>query len=381
MKLKILIIGIILSGLLLGLPSPTAAETLPPQITEKLDLTELNLFVDKLDADVYRLLPELDPASWEFTGPDWNLAEIGREVIRYFFRELVFNFRLLSELFLLAVILAVLQNIQNAFENDTVNRIAFGLCFLIVIGLVLNSYRVTFAIAGKAITQATDFIYALIPLLFSLIVAGGGVSTAAIVHPVLVSAVALIARLVKILVFPLILYSGIVGIVGYCCSGFQLSKLAALLKNIALGILGVAMTVFVGVVAVRGLAASVADSMSLRTAKFFSTSFLPVVGRALSDTAELVIGCSMVLKSGLGLFGLGLIALIIIFPLIKILAVGIIYYLTSVLIQQLGSERLADALQTVGETFINLFGAVAITGFMFFTAISILLGIARIGMG
>lgn len=363
-----------------GLATTVQAETLPPQIIEAVDLSEMEQFLTTLDEDIAAYLPQFDPKSWSLSGPEWDLGRLGKGIVHYFLREIIFNLRLLGQLFLLAVSLAIFQNMQHAFESDTINQIAFGIGFLIVMGLVLNSYRVTFAIAQEAVTEMTHFMYAIIPLIFSLIAAGGGMSTVTIVHPLLISAVGMVAGLIKNLVFPFIFLAGVCGMVGFISSAFPLNKLANLLKNAALAILGLTMTIFIGVITIRGFAASVADSMALRTMKYFSSSFLPVVGGTFSDTIEMASGCSMVLKSGLGIFGLGLVILITIFPLIKILAVAIIYQLSGALVQPLGNSRLADTLQMVGEMFVNLFGAVSMTGLMFFIAISILVGVSGLGI-
>ena len=180
------------------------------------------------------------------------------------------------------------------------------------------------------------------------------------------------------LIFPLIMFAGVLGIVNYLVDGFQVNKLANFFKSAALGVMGLAMAVFIGIITIRGFAATVADSTALRTAKYLSNTFLPVVGGALSDTMEMAAGCSLVLKGGLGVFGLGLVVLIIVFPLIKILAVAAVYQLTGAVVQPLGNNRLADALQTVSGTFLNLFAALAIVGLMFFISLAILVGVASL---
>lgn len=342
-----------------------------------LDLRELNRFQQTLDSDIQRMLPSLDPKAWGLKGPDWNLAGIGRAIVRFFFKELVFNLKLAGELLLLALALAILQNMKNAFEAETVNRMALGICFLVVIGLVLNSFRVTLTIAKDTLTNMNNFMYAILPLLFSLTVAGGGVTTTAIVHPVLIASVGFISGLVANVIFPLLIFAGVLGLVSHLSEGFPVNKLAGLFKSAALGLLGIAMAAFIGIITIKGFSGSVADSMTLRTAKYFSNTFLPVVGGALSDTMEMAAGCSQVLKSGLGIYGLGVIVLMTVFPLIKILAIAAVYQLAGAVAQPLGNPRLADALQNIGGTFINLFGAVAVVGLMFFIAVAILVGIAN----
>ncbi len=277
--------------------------------------------------------------------------------------------------------LAVLENIKHAFEEDSVSRLAFSLCFLVVMGIVMNCFRVTFGIARGTITEMTNFMYAITPVLFSIVAAGGGVVTAAIVHPLLISSVALIGGLVSNLVFPLIMFTGILGMVNHLVAGFQVNKLARLFKMAANGSLGIMMAVFIGVITIRGFTASVADSLSLRTAKYFTSTFVPVVGGAISDTLEMTAGCAAVLKNGLGVYGLGLITLVTIFPLLKILAVAVIFQVTGAVTQPLGNDRLSNALQTIGDAFFHLFGAVTVVGLMFYIALAILVGAANFGYG
>lgn len=357
--------------------SVLASSGLPPGVAEAVDLDDLKAFLNTVDEDVKRYLPNLDLKSWGITGPEWDLREIGKGIISFFFREILFNYKLIGELILLAMALAILENIKHAFEEDNISRLAFSLCFLVVMGIVLNCFRINFAIARGTINEMTNFMYAITPVLFSIVAAGGGIAAATIVHPLLISSVGVIGGLVTNLVFPLIMFTGIIGMVNHLAEGFPVGKLARFFKMTANGILGTAMAVFIGVVTIRGFTASVADSLSLRTAKYFSSAFLPVVGGAISDSMEMTAGCASVLKSGLGIYGLGLITLITVFPLLKILAIAVIFQLSGALTQPLGNNRLSDALQTVGDSVFHLFGAVTVVGLMFYITLAILVGAAN----
>lgn len=357
--------------------SVLASPVLPPEVVKAVDLSDLQEFINTVDQDVQRYLPRLDLNTWGITGPKWDLRKIGKGVFHFFLREILFNYKLLGQLIILAMALAVLENLKHAFEEDNISRLAFSLCFLVIMGIVVNCFRVTFTIARGTIGEMTNFMYAITPVLFSIVAAGGGVATAAIVHPLLISSVGLVGSLVTNMVFPLLMFTGILGMVNHLVESFQVNKLARLFKLAANGLLGIMMAVFIGVITIRGFTASVADSLSLRTAKYFSSTFLPVVGGAISDTMEMTAGCAAVLKSGLGVYGLGLITLVTIFPLLKILAVAVIFQMTGAVIQPLGNNRLSDALQTIGDVFFHLFGAVTVVGLMFYIALAILVGAAN----
>lgn len=358
-----------------------ASFSLPPGVAEAVDLTDLKTFLNTVDEDIKRYLPSLDLSSWGITGPEWDLRKTGKGIITFFFREILFNYKLIGQLILLAMALAILENIKHAFEEDNISRLAFSLCFLVVMGIVLNCFRINFEIARGTINEMTNFMYAITPVLFSIVAAGGGIATATVVHPLLISSVGVIGGLVTNLVFPLIMFTGIIGMVNHLTEGFPIGKLARFFKMTANGILGTAMAVFIGIVTIRGFAASVADSLSLRTAKYFTSAFLPVVGGAISDSMEMTAGCAAVLKSGLGIYGLGLITLITVFPLLKILAIAIIFQLSGALTQPLGNQRLSDALQTVSDSVFHLFGAVTVVGLMFYITLAILVGAANFNVG
>lgn len=359
--------------------SVLASPVLPPEVVDAVDLSDLKAFLNTVDRDVQRYLPRLDLNSWGITGPKWDLPKIGKGILQFFLREIFFNYKLLGQLIILAMALAVLENIKHAFEEDNISRLAFSLCFLVVMGIVVNCFRVTFTIARGTITDMTNFMYAITPVLFSIVAAGGGVATAAIVHPLLISSVGLVGSTVSNLVFPLIMFTGILGMVNHLVDSFQVNKLARFFKFAANGSLGIMMAVFIGIITIRGFTASVADSLSLRTAKYFTSAFLPVVGGAISDTMEMTAGCAAVLKNGLGVYGLGLITLVTIFPLLKILAVAVIFQMTGAVTQPLGNNRLSDALQTIGDAFFHLFGAITVVGLMFYIALAILVGAANFG--
>lgn len=76
-------------------------------------------------------------------------------------------------------------------------------------------------------------------------------------------------------------------------------------------LLGLGMTLFIGVLTVRGVVAGGADTAGGKALRFVVSSFVPVVGGALSDGMRAVSGCVEMLRAGLG--GFLLLAMLLIF--------------------------------------------------------------------
>ncbi|MBJ6877983.1 hypothetical protein JG665_18595, partial [Vibrio cholerae] len=92
---------------------------------------------------------------------------------------------------------------------------------------------------------------------------------------------------------------------------YKVTKLSKLLQNVSVGIIGIFLTIFLGVLSVQGTATAVADGIAVKTAKFVTGNFIPVVGRMFTEAADTVISASGLLKNTVGIIGLVILWLIV----------------------------------------------------------------------
>jgi stage III sporulation protein AE len=124
----------------------------------------------------------------------------------------------------------------------------------------------------------------------------------------------------------------------------------------------------------------VADGVTIRTAKYLTGNFVPVVGRLFSDASETVIGASLLVKNAVGLSGVVIIVFLCAFPAMKIMALALIYNVSAAVMQPLGSNPIIQCLQTIGKSLIYVFAAVAAVGFMFFLAVTIIIAAGNVSV-
>lgn len=348
---------------------------------QMLDMAEVQKFVNRMDHDLQGALPEVDfkalVADLARGDVSWEPGELFNQSVNYFFREVVANAALLGKLVVLAVICAVLQNLTNAFEKDTTGQLAHMVAYLVLITIALASFGLAIGIGREVVDKMVTFMQALLPLLLTLLVAVGGIASAAIFHPVVFMAITVFGTVMKNVVLPLIFFAAVLDIVSGLSSQFQVSRLAGLLRGAALGVMGLLSTIFLGILAIQGVAGAVGDSVTFRTAKFATSTFIPVVGGVFSDALEAVIRSSLLLKNAVGIAGVIIIILILVVPLVKILAIALIYKLAGAVIQPMGDERISDCLNGLGNSLITVFGAVATVGLLFFFALAIVVGLGN----
>ena len=78
----------------------------------------------------------------------------------------------------------------------------------------------------------------------------------------------------------------------------QVSKVSKIRNSMVLGIV---LTIFVGVVSLEGTLSSSIDGITAKTGKAVVSSAIPVVGKILGDAVDTVLGCGLILKNAVGI--------------------------------------------------------------------------------
>lgn len=311
-------------------------------------------------------------------GRGFSFGEAARGLARFLLNVLWENSRLLGVIVILAVLAAVLETLQSAFESELVARTAVLVVHLALIVLAVTSFKNAIQYAGGAIGNMTAVMFGSLPVLLALITATGGLTSAAAFHPLIVFAVNVVALAVHNWVFPMIVLSTVLALVSAVSDRYKLTELAGFIRTVSLTVLGLGMSAFLGVMATQGSLAGIADGVSLRSVKFVASNLVPVVGKALSDASESIAGASLLVKNATGLASAILLLFICAFPALKILALSLVYGGAAALMQPLGNSPLIAGLSTVGKGLSLVFAALAAVGLMFFFSIVIVVATSNL---
>src|SRR5690606_21085275 len=140
-----------------------------------------------------------------------------------------------------------------------------------------------------------------------------------------------------------------------------------------MGILGVFLTIFLGVISVQGSASAIQDGVAMKTAKFITGNFIPVVGRTFTDATDTILSASLLLKNTIGIVGLCIVLFIALFPAIKVLALARIYRITAALLQPVGDGPVISALNTLSNYILLFLASLLTSPLLFFLAILIVI--------
>lgn len=376
-------LSLVLSVIFLsGTTSPVFAEedifptTGNAEVLQEVDLSQMRGFLDQLDGDVQKAMPGFslvrifdDLKSGKLSLRPEN---IGQTLLSVLGHQVIGTAPLIGKLLILAVLGAVLNQLQVAFEGS-VGKTAQVMTYLVLLSLAITSFREALGVATGAIDQMVGLMQTIFPVILTLLITMGNLTSAALFKPLIMGSLTVLATMIKTIILPLFFLAAVIKLLNHISDQFKLTKLAGLFEFAGKLSLGVIMTIFIGVMTVQGVTGGVADSVVFRTAKY-SADLIPVVGKFFKDAVELVITSGLLLKNAVGIIALIAIIIICLGPLVKILAMIVVFRISAALIEPLGEKALAESLQDMSKSLTLILVTVASVGIMFFMSVAVVVG-------
>lgn len=299
----------------------------------------------------------------------------------YMIREVAASLKLLALLVMISLICALLTNLQKAFSGESLSNIAYFACYSLLIIIMAKSFYIGVDTARSTIKEMADFMTALVPILIMLVATVGGFVEAAVMDPVIIGAITISAKLFMDVIIPLICMTFVLQFVNNLSSEYKIDKLTKLLNQVAMWGQGIIMTIFIGIMTVRGITSKTIDEVAAKTAKFAVDNFVPIVGKSLSDAISTVAGYSLLLKNALSSLGLVILIFILLFPVIKLLIMSLLYKLTAALIEPISDGRLVNCINSAGGSLVLVTACLICVSVMFFIMIAIIASAGKVMIG
>ena len=391
-KIKRIFLSLIFSIILFSFGSVTNISFAEDNVTSVLGNDEIQSEVDSLynyintmKSDI-ELMNELDPVSYikaymEDGKGNISLSKIGGAVVSLLLKEVKSVLGLSFSIIAIGIISALLKSLQEAFNSEGISEVAFYACYALMIVILTKTFLISLDMAKDVITNVVEFMSKLLPVLVLMLGAAGGLTQAATMDPIVLGATILIPQLYLNIIIPLILSSFVLQFANNMTNGSKLSNLCDIAKKSTIWIQGIIITIFIGLLTVRGITSSTIDAVTLKTTKFAIDNFIPIVGKSFSDAISSVAGYSLIIKNAIGSIGLIVIILIILYPIIKIVLSSIIFKLSASLLEPIADKRITKSIAAAGESLTLIMSCVLCVSLMFFLLIAMMVQAGKFVIG
>ena len=184
---------------------------------------------------------------------------------------------------ILAIVLmhSILKALTDDLENNEVSKIVYYVQYILIVTIIMANFTNIYTDINDTIQQLVGFSNVLIPLLVTLMIYTGSITTSTLIEPILLFLIECISNLIKNLILPVISIIIVLNIVSKISDRVQITKLSKFMKSSIVWGLGIILTLFVGVLSLEGTLTSSVDGITAKTTKAAVSTLIPVVRKSI----------------------------------------------------------------------------------------------------
>ena len=309
-----------------------------------------------------------------------NNQTIYKKIIKILGNEVSSNLKILISILVIIVIHGILKSITDSLENSNVSQIIYFVQYILIVTLIMSNFTEIIKLIKETANNLVGFINLLMPLLLTLMVYTGNITTSSVLEPIVLFISNFIGNIIVDALIPIVLIIVVFSIISKISDRVQVEKISKFLKSGVVWFLGTVLTIFVGVVSLEGTLSSSVDGVTAKTAKAVVSSVIPVVGKVLGDVVDSVLGCGVVLKNAVGVVGVIVIIGICILPVLKIATLSIMYSLASAVVQPMADDKIVKLLDEMSGVFKLLLAILCSLSVILIIGVTLVIKISNSGM-
>ena len=271
----------------------------------------------------------------------------------------------------LALLCALIANLKPP-QSESASRTFDAMAVLATAILLLTPVSQMFSAAADALCGVSDFLLAFVPVYAGILTATGQPLSASLAQSALLGISEVVSVISTTVLVPLLTIYLAMCMVGSISHAFCIDGITDGVKTVVTVSLGALLTVFVGVLSIKGVLVQGADSVAMKTAKFAAGTVFPVVG-AVSDALSSVQGSLSLMRASVGTFAAVGVGVSCLPPLLSLLLTQLALSFASGVAKMLSADRVACVLKSAAGAISLLSGIVAVFAVLVIVSLGILL--------
>ena len=295
-------------------------------------------------------------------------------------KEVKGTLKTLISILIIVLIHSLLKSITDGLEHKEVSKIIYYVEYILIVTIIMSSFSEILDSVKNSITDLIGFSQSLIPLLITLMLYTGSITTSSVLEPILLFLIQFIANLIQNLILPVVSIIVVLIVISKISERIQITKLAKFMNTSIVWFLGIVLTLFVGVMSLEGTLNASVDGITAKTTKAAVSNLIPVVGKILGDSVDTVLGCGVVLKNAVGVVGVIVIIGICLLPIIKLATFSIMYSILSCVIEPLADEKIVKLIEEMSGIFKLLLAILCSVSVLLIIGVTLVIKISNSGM-
>lgn len=280
---------------------------------------------------------------------------------------------ILLSIIAIAVTISFVGGIKGGFASKSTDTLVnFAGITLVSVLILVEIYGAIGDVRSlvSSIRTQTEIVF---PILFTLMTALGASGSIAIYQPAVAVFAFSITELVTTIALPALIVAIVFSVVGNLSGTVKLGGAAKFCISAAKWVLYTTFFLFLAFLSVQGITAAIYDNVSVRTAKFAMSKYIPVIGGYLSEGFNVILAGSVLIKNAVGLTAVMILLMTVLPVLIKIIAVSLSLKLAGAITEPFEGGKITSLLNSVSSGVNLLIAVVCGLAFLYFVFLILLI--------
>ena len=273
-----------------------------------------------------------------------SIGKILDKLFSSFFSSLKAPIIMLGKILAITLLCAIAHNINH--NGSSLTSTYKTISILATITVMYETVFTTIETVQQSLDKLSEFMISYIPIFSSVTAVGGSVSASGSYYAMTLIACEIIGVIGNKVIMPFLSVVMAISLVSAINPNLQFSGAAESIKKACQWILGGITTLFVGMLSIQGIAGTATDSLVAKTAKFAASSFIPIIGGAVSDAYSTLYGSLGIIRTGVGTIGIIAIIIMVLQPIISIIAAKSVIALAGIISGIFGQSESCEFLKS-----------------------------------
>lgn len=293
-------------------------------------------------------------------------------LLNYFFRLFRETIRSPGKILIITTALALISQLATSVSTKSgLNAEVFIIiCFITISPYLLSSLSDMLS----AVKSQHSFMVSYMPIFAGITAASGNMSGAVSYNALVLYASEGIAYLASAILKPMLMCMMVMS----CAQAINpdLPNLTATIRRFFVAVIGIVMTVFIGVIGLQTVVGRSGNEIALKAGKFLVSSFVPIIGMSISEAYKTVSVSMSAIRTSVGAVGLVVLIVILAVPIISMLSYRIILNISKWTCTLTGAYKLSNLMNGLADVYSLCITVLLIYAMMFIisTGIIIMMG-------
>lgn len=202
------------------------------------------------------------------------------------------------------MLVALINSVKSSLGSSSLTAVLNSVATLTVSIILIQPVCQTIEYSITIIKLSADFMLIFIPVMAGIMLTMGQSLQAAGSYTMVMGAGTAVSQISNNILVPLLNTFLGISVVSGISQRVNLNGFCELINKVLKWVLTFTMSVFTAILTMQSIISSSADSAGVKATRFAISSFVPLVGGALSEAYQTVRGCMGMLKSGVGVFAI-----------------------------------------------------------------------------